>query len=444
MKKINKRRVFAAAIIATALACTPYIYSVISRNPEAAQAALVTPVEEIKANAPKVPMVKFGFVLDSFQVVEDQFHNNQTFGDMLSDYGVSDEKITEIAKKSANVFDIKKLKAGKDYLLLNDLSEAHTPQFLVYEPSPYSYVVYDLRGDADAYEVKRQVDLKLESKSAVVFNDLWTTAEDRDIDDKLIDKMQDALKHAFDLRKIKKGDRFKIVYENAYIDGKSVAIGDLRAVYFEKDGEAHYAFKYKNNGNEDYYDFEGAPYKQGFLVAPVKASRIASRFNPNRMHPILGYARAHTGTDYAAPTGSPIMTVADGVIEQACNGGGKGNFVKVRHNQIYQTEYYHMSKFAKGIKPGAKVQQGDVIGYVGQTGLATGPHVCFHLWKNGTQVDHLKEKLPKADPLSKAQMPVYEHHRDSLVTVMEQAAFYTEEEMKNSKGKKPSEVRPMP
>ena len=433
MRKVNKRRVFAASVAAIGLAMSPYLYRVVSENPDAAQASLVTAISAIKENAPKAPSVKYGFLLDSFQVVQDQFHNNQTLGDMLSDYGVSEAQISAVSAKSAAIFDVKKLKAGRDYVLLNDLKGAHTPQFLVYEPSSYSYVVYDLRGETGVTEVKRQVDLKLESKSGVVYSDLWTTAEERNIDDKLVDKMQDALKHAFDFHKVKQGDRFKLVYENAYIDGKAVDVGDLRAVYFEKEGDSYYAFKYKHNGNEEFYDFDGTPYKQGFLLAPVKASRIASRFNPNRLHPILGYVRAHTGTDYAAPTGTPIISVADGKIEQACNGGGKGNFVKVRHNQTYQTEYYHMSRFAKGIKPGVSVQQGDVIGYVGQTGLATGPHVCFHLWKNGVQVDHLREKLPKVDPLSKAEFPVFVHHRDSLISVMQQSSFYTKEELSASK-----------
>jgi murein DD-endopeptidase MepM/ murein hydrolase activator NlpD len=421
LSRIRLRRVAAAVSVAISL---PLIASYFNVSPIGTDASLLRAVETIHENAPKAPTTKYGFVLDSFDVVQDVFRKNQSISDLLSDYGLEDTQIDAVAKKSAAIFDIKKLQAGEGYLLLNDKKNGNKPQFMVYEPDVYHYVVYDLREKTNVYEIGRQVDVVLEATAAQVENDLWKTAEEKGLDDKLIDKMQDALKEAFDFHKVKKGDKFKLVYEQVYIEGKKVDVGDLKAVYFEKkDEKPYYAFKFKKENEAYYYDFDGHPYKQGFLQTPIKASRIASRFNPARLHPILNIVRAHTGTDYAAPIGSPIMSVADGVISQATNGGGKGNFVKVKHSGIYETEYYHMRNFAKGIKPGTKVEQGDIIGYVGMTGLTTGPHVCFHFWKNGKQVDHLKEKLPRAEPLASGKLTAFQAHRDSLVQLIEQSPY---------------------
>jgi murein DD-endopeptidase MepM/ murein hydrolase activator NlpD len=416
-----KRRITTFAIAALSVAALPFLASYSNINPLASDASLITAVETIRANAPKAATIKYGFVLDSFAVVSDVVKPHQSLSDLLTDYGVAAADISTLVANAATTFDVKKIKTGQDYLLLND-AKTQQPQFLVYEPDVYRYIVFDLATQT-ASEVRRQVDVKLETVAADVKDNLWNTAEANNMDDKLVDKMQDATKHSFDFHKIKRGDKFKLVYEHVYVEDKPVDIGDLKALYFEKDNKSYYAYRYTSKGESEYYDGDGRPYKQGFLQAPVKSSRVSSHYNLNRLHPILGYVRAHTGTDYAAPLGSPIVSVADGVIEQAAPGGGKGNFVKIRHNSTYETEYYHMMRFATGIRPGKVVQQGDVIGYVGMTGLTNGPHVCFHFWKNGKQVDHLKEKLPRADPLAKAELTNFMALRDSLTTQLNSTEF---------------------
>ena len=419
-----KRRLSTLAIALLGVAAIPFLASYSPINPLASEASLITAVETIRANAPKAATIKYGFVLDSFAVVADVIKPHQSLADLLADYEVADTTAARLIAKSTTTFDPKKIKAGQDYLLLND-AKTQQPQFLIYEPDVYRYIVYDLTAQTTS-EVRRQVDVKLESIAADVKDNLWNTAEARNMDDKLVDKMQDATKHAFDFHKIKRGDKFKLVYEQVYVEDQPTDIGELKALYFKKDNKEYYAYRYTSKGESEYYDGDGRPYKQGFLQAPVKSSRVSSHYNLNRLHPILGYVRAHTGTDYAAPLGSPIVSVADGVIEQAAPGGGKGNFVKIRHNSTYETEYYHMMRFAKGIKPGKAVQQGDVIGYVGMTGLTNGPHVCFHFWKNGKQVDHLKEKLPRADPLAKADLSTFIALRDSLTTQLQRTEFVTD------------------
>jgi murein DD-endopeptidase MepM/ murein hydrolase activator NlpD len=204
-----------------------------------------------------------------------------------------------------------------------------------------------------------------------------------------------------DFYKIQQGDKFKVVYDEDFVNGQSVGIGEISSAVFNSCGKDLYAFYYaKDAAHEgDYYDENGNSMKKEFLKAPVKFSRISSHYSLNRFHPVTKEWKAHLGTDYAAPFGTPIMATADGIIEDACFKVYNGNYVKIRHNGQYKTQYLHMSKIAKGMHPGARVKQGEIIGYVGATGLATGPHVCYRFWKDGQQVDPLKQKLTFSDPM---------------------------------------------
>jgi murein DD-endopeptidase MepM/ murein hydrolase activator NlpD len=204
-----------------------------------------------------------------------------------------------------------------------------------------------------------------------------------------------------DFYKIQQGDKFKVVYDEDFVNGESVGIGEISSAVFNSSGKDFYAFYYaKDAAHEgDYYDENGNSMKKEFLKAPVKFSRISSHYSLNRFHPVTKEWKAHLGTDYAAPFGTPIMATADGIVEDACFKIYNGNYVKIRHNGQYKTQYLHMSKIGKGIHPGVRVKQGEIIGYIGATGLATGPHVCYRFWKDGQQVDPLKQKLTFSDPM---------------------------------------------
>jgi murein DD-endopeptidase MepM/ murein hydrolase activator NlpD len=215
------------------------------------------------------------------------------------------------------------------------------------------------------------------------------------------------------------------------VEGRSVGVKCLKAAYFKQKGEETpiYAIFYDDKkGEKGWYSKDGAAMKDGFLKSPLKYSNISSHYNLKRLHPILGYVRPHFGTDYAAPYGTPIMSVAAGVVEEARYGGGNGNYVKIRHTKPYESQYLHMSRFAKGIKPGTSVKQGEVIGYVGATGLATGPHVCFRFWKHGTQVNHLKEKLPQISIWGYSDREKFKELSQDLVHQLSKVPFLTPEE----------------
>lgn len=239
----------------------------------------------------------------------------------------------------------------------------------------------------------------------------------------LTNKMERAIAWSVDFHHLQEGDQYKVYYEKIYVDGEEISAGDLIAVHFKHRGKDFYSIKYERGDIKGYYDETGYSAKRAFLKAPVEFSRISSRYNLRRYHPVLKHVRAHLGTDYAAPAGTPIIAVGDGVVEKAEFSGGNGNYVKIRHDKTYQTQYLHMSKFAKGVRPGTFVKQGDVIGYVGSTGLATGPHVCFRFWKNGKQIDFLTADLPKSTPMPDSALPAYAKYRDEILSILSQKDF---------------------
>ncbi|MEL7223088.1 MAG: M23 family metallopeptidase, partial [Bacteroidota bacterium] len=216
----------------------------------------------------------------------------------------------------------------------------------------------------------------------------------------------------------------RLVFEQDYIEGEAVAVNNVIAAQYKTGDTTFFHSFYFDNGDPEvtgYYSMEGKPMNAGFLKAPVKYARISSRYNLNRFHPVLKYRRPHYGTDYAAPYGTPIVAVGNGVVTNAGYTKGNGNYVKIRHNETHETQYLHMQKFANGIRSGVQVKQGQVIGYVGSTGLATGPHVCFRFWQNGKQINHLNLELPPAKPLSDTLMPDFIQVRDKYLPLLEQA-----------------------
>jgi murein DD-endopeptidase MepM/ murein hydrolase activator NlpD len=251
----------------------------------------------------------------------------------------------------------------------------------------------------------------------MINSSLWLTMKSYDLPVQLIDKMEGVFQWSLDFFRIQNGDQFKIIYEENTIDGKFAGIGKVLGAYFKNYDNEYYGIYYENGKAKGYYDEEGRPMKSPFLKAPIRFSsyRISSSYNLRRFHPVLKRVRPHYGTDYAAPRGTPIVAVAHGVVTRAGYGRGNGNYVKIKHDKTYSTQYLHMSGFAKGIRSGVHVKQGQVIGYVGSTGLATGPHVCFRFWKNGKQVNHLRLKLPNPEPMPENLKPLYFPVRDEMV-----------------------------
>lgn len=358
----------------------------------------------------------FGLQVDSLIEVHGTINSGETLSDILTPHNVSDKKIFQIAMDANEIFPVKSFRAGDEYYIYAKWDSTETVHYLVYVRNPIEYVVFDLRDSVKVYHGKKNVTVKEKIFASSIKNSLWQTLESQNINPEVAIKLSEIYAWQIDFFRIQANDSLKVVYEELFVDGKSTGVGKILTASFRHRNEDFYAFRFEKNDDVGYYDEKGNSLRKAFLKAPLKFSRISSRFSLKRFHPVLGRYKAHLGTDYAAPTGTPIMSVGDGFVSEASYSSGNGNYVKVRHNATYTTQYLHMSKFAKGIRPGVAVKQGQIIGYVGSTGLATGPHVCFRFWKNGRQVDALREKLPSSNPVKKEYRNEFELVRDSLVT----------------------------
>ena len=357
--------------------------------------------------------VVFGFDTDHYYMSTFTVGQGEFLGKILSKNGIGGDLIRKIEEKTKDIFSVTKIRPGKEYHIVRTDSCSNACA-VIYEPSPLHYVVYDLRDSVSVNVFERSYETCIESATGEINTSLWNTLSEIGVSPGIIDKMEDALASSVDFYHTQKGDKFKLVFEKKYIDGKDIGIGKLIGAYYKNDNGNHYSVYYENGEYKGYYDYEGRPAKSSFLKSPVKFTRISSGFNLRRFHPIRRMTIPHLGTDYAAPYGTPIRAVADGVIEDAAYTGNNGRYVKIRHDNVYESQYLHMQGYASGIRRGTRVKQGQTIGYVGSTGLATGPHVCFRFWKNGRQINHLKEVFEPAKPMPQSELPHFYEHRNKI------------------------------
>lgn len=364
--------------------------------------------EKVSKPVKPIPIVvDFGFTLNNFDVIHDTIADGDTFGGIIQKQNLGDKQVHEIVAKIRDTFDVRILRKGKAYSLLRSKDKTKKLQVFVYQPDRLSYYVVDLRDSTLVYKKTRPLTLKRRTIAGELNGSLSETLESQKVQGALANKISNVYAWSIDFFKLQKGDKFAITFTERYINDTIYDGADeIEAAFFEYKGKIIYAFPFAQNEKSeklDYYDEEGKALKNFFLKAPLKFVNITSRYAKNRFHPVQRIWKAHKGTDYAAPKGAPIMTTASGIVEQTGFTAGNGNFVKVKHNRTYSTQYLHMSKIL--VRRGQRVSQGDVIGKVGSTGLATGPHVCYRFWKNGVQVDALRLKLPNSEPMNKKNLP---------------------------------------
>lgn len=352
---------------------------------------------------------EYGFTLNGYEVVRDTIRSGDSFGVILGKNGVDPARVFEIVEKVRDTFNPRKILLGRPYVILKEKDSALTPKVFIYENDRINYTVVDLRDSISVYTAKRPVKVVKKEVAGIINSSLYETMQDEGLSDVLAIEMNNIYQWSIDFFRLQKGDKFKLVYNERYIDDTIYAgIENIEASVFYHGDKPYYAFGYNTDSasNEvDYYDEKARPLKSFFLKAPLDFFRISSRFSPNRFHPVQKRWKAHKGTDYAAAQGTPIKSTANGVVIASSYTAGNGNYVKIKHNGTYTTQYLHMSK--RAVKQGQRVRQGEVIGYVGSTGLATGPHVCYRFWVNGVQVDPFRQNLPSAEPIDKKYIPSY-------------------------------------
>lgn len=352
----------------------------------------------------------FGITFNDYIVKIDTLQSGDTFSTILDGYELNNNSTFQVTEKIKDSFNLRSIRAGKPYYLFLNKKNKKDLKYFVYVKNRTNYLVVDFRDSTLLVQEKvRPSTIKRRTIAAEIEGSLSETLSREGVSAGVASKLAKIFEYSIDFFKIKKGDKFAITINERFIqDTIYDGVIDIEASYFEYKGKKIYAFPYKMSENQkhpDYYDEEGKGLKNMFLKAPLDFFRISSRFSGRRFHPVQQRWKAHNGTDYAAPHGTPIKTTASGVVERTGYTAGNGNYVKVKHTPTYSTQYLHMSKIL--VKTGQRVTQGQVIGKVGSTGLATGPHVCYRFWKNGVQVDPLRLNLPNAEPMDKAHKSKY-------------------------------------
>lgn len=365
----------------------------------------------------KPKLVEFGFNIHDFNIVNDTIKSGDTFGSLIEKQNLNRRQVYDIVAKVKDTFDVRSIRKGKPYTILRSKDRTNKIQVFIYQPDRLNYYLIDFRDSAVVARKKtKPLSFKSRTIAGALNGSLSETLQNLKVDPALATRISKIYAWSIDFFKLQKGDKFALKFTERYINDTIYdGVDSLKAAFFEYKGKKVYAFPFapdNNSKKQQYFDEEGKTLKNFFLKAPLKYVNITSRFSKNRFHPVQLIWKAHKGTDYAAPTGTPIMTTAAGVVEQAGFTTGNGNFVKVKHDKTYSTQYLHMSKIL--VRRGQRLTQGQIIGKVGSTGLATGPHVCYRFWKNGVQVDALKLKLPTSTPMDSKYRQQYMAYMNPL------------------------------
>jgi murein DD-endopeptidase MepM/ murein hydrolase activator NlpD len=403
----NQKRTLSVAIILLTVLFTTGAFNLFSKKDTAYEPLVSMPCQDASyfLDIPVDTLFPESYVIKRRESVKN----------VLNDNGLSSEKIEQVRKSARQVININYTASGMTMHLYK--SSEGALRYAVLEKNPTSFVVFDIFDkESITYNYNKQPVYTDRDIAGVLNGDLYTTFKELDIPRNLIYQIEKVYDYTFNLYKLRNGDTIRVRYEEMLVDGQVKKATQLKACVLTNRGERYYAIGFKEAGDKgmDFYDNKGNALKRSFLEKPLKYGRISSKFNKNRVHPVLKVKKAHLGTDFAAPHGTPIIATADGVIEEIGFKKYNGNYVKIKHDKVYSTQYLHMSRFAAGKRKGTRVKQGEIIGYVGSTGLATGPHVCYRFWKSGQQVDPFRENLRFARQLDGRSRQDFLKHYQSI------------------------------
>lgn len=383
----------------------------------------ITNIIDSSAIEIKKPTILYGFEIDSMVVVEDRIKRNQNLSEILKNYNISYQKIHELAINSKPVFDVRKIVTNRKYTLICYPDSLQTAKAMIYEPNSTEFIVFNFGDSVTVEKFEKEIIIIEKEISGIIERSLSVSISDLGKSPQLTNDFVDVLAWQIDFFRLQKGDKFKVIYEEKQVEGETIGLGKIKGIYLEHFGNDYYAYYFDQGSGIDYFDEEGNSLRKAFLKYPLEFTRISSRYSGNRYHPVQKRWKSHRGTDFAAPKGTPIRSVGDGIILEAKYGVNNGKFVKVKHNATFTTQYLHMSKIASGMRPGTKVTQGQTIGFVGSTGLATGNHLCYRFWKNGVQIDALKVILPPSEPIHEENKVSFKKVRDILMQQLDEIQY---------------------
>lgn len=411
-------RVLKLILVAALVGCSGWYYMHRSKTMHTISLAQQNETQQAKqvVESKKV----FGFAVDDFVVEKGRIKRNQYLAEILSEHNVDHQRIGELAKKSKNVFDVRKIRSNTAFTLVCKPDSLHSVVALFYEPNPIDYVAYYLDDSVRVEMHQRPVSVIEKTAAGTIQSSLAETMAGLNLSPQLTNDFADVFAWQVDFFRLFPGDQFKVIYEEKFVEDNSVGLGEILGATFTHDGKDFFAFYFDQGSGVDYFDEEGNSLRKALLKYPLEFTRISSRYTGRRFHPVQKVYKAHRGTDFAARTGTPIRSVGDGVIVEARYSKYNGNYVKVKHNGIYSTQYLHMSKIKSGIRPGVRVSRGQTIGFVGSTGLARGSHLCYRFWKNGVQVDALKVDIPPSEPIAEENIASYENVKQSILARLNQ------------------------
>ena len=365
--------------------------------------------------AEKPAELLFGFNVDSFAIKQGKITDGLYLGKLFADEKIDNKSVTTILQKAKPVWDIRKMRRGQPYAVFRSKKDTSKVSYIVYQKNLVDYIVFDFTDSLGVYNRSLNVDTITRTASVTISSNLWTDFKKAGVNPLLSNDLSEIYAWTVDFFGIQNGDYIKVVFDELYVDTTFVKFGDVHVALFNHYGKDIYAIPFYQDSITSYYDKDGTSLRRSFLKAPLEYSRIASGFNPARMHPILKIVRPHYGVDYSAPQGTPVRSIGDGVVLLAERASQSGNWIKIRHNGVYETGYLHLLKFAEGIRKGAIVKQGQVIGYVGSTGLSTGPHLDFRVWKNGQPINPLNLDAPPVDPVKPENMERFNQVKAELL-----------------------------
>jgi murein DD-endopeptidase MepM/ murein hydrolase activator NlpD len=364
------------------------------------------------------PVFMYGIPTDSFDLVSGHIKRNGYLSEILLKHGVSMQEIDQALRNSKSIFDVRKIRSGNNYILFCDRDSIARARYLVYEHDPTTCYVFSFNDSLNITPFRKEIKSEIKYSSVTIETSLWYAMINGVLHPSLVGELSEVFAWTVDFFGLQKGDSFKVIYEEFFIDDKSLGTGKIYAAQFNRTGSTITAIPFIQNGKESFFDIDGNSLRKAFLKAPLQFSRISSHFSSARMHPILRIVRPHYGVDYAAPVGTPVHAIGDGRIISTTDEGGAGKMVRIQHNSVYATGYLHLSRFGEGVSPGKFVKQGDIIGYVGTSGLSTGPHLDFRFYMNGSPVDPLKVDAPPVEPVSEENKGKFEEIKTVVLSLL--------------------------